>query len=185
MASACPTCGGVTSSKGACARCKKREGLRSEVNLDDEGAGETIPELDMPAPPPLVAVSAPASAATKEAPRDLATGAREGAPRSTPDLAVDAGRLLAAYGAPPRNPFDAVPYALRVHLRLAELRKEREDARAQKPHEVPLYDAALTAYDETGYTTGLAVLGSTIVATLLLVVTPLLLALLRSASAPD
>lgn len=137
----------------------------------------------MPAPPPLV--SPAAAAATAEAPRDVATGAREGAPRATPDLGVDAGRLLAGYGSPPRNPFDAVPYALRVHARLAELRREREVARSAKPHEVPLYDAALVAYDETGYTTGLAVFGSAIVVTLFLVLAPVVLAVLRSIGAPD
>lgn len=179
---ACPTCGGVTSSGSECARCRRRESKAGPVALDDaDGPPSALPELDLPPPPAIVSdVAAEAPAVAPEPPRDSATGAREGAPSPRVQLSLEAGKLLAGFGPAPENPFAAVPYALRVHARLASLRAEREAARRDKPHEVPLYDVALTAYDESGYTVGLAVLGSTVVVAVLLVVAPILLAILRS-----
>lgn len=72
-----------------------------------------------------------------------------------------------------------MPYAARVYRRLGELRVEREAARVSRPHEVALYDAALVAYDERGYATGLAVAGSVVVLLLLGLVAPLLLAIVH------
>jgi len=90
-------------------------------------------------------------------------------------VGADAVSLLAGFGSSPKGLVDAVPYALRVYRRLGDLRAEREVARATKPHEVPLYDAALVAYDEGAVTRGLAVLGSSVVVGILLVVLPLVL----------
>jgi len=171
----------VTSGAGECARCKNRD-AKARGPSDEAPASGPLPELDRPAPPPLVVV--PAEPAAPAAPRaDVATGTREAAPPPKVQLSADAARLLAAYGLPPKNPLEAVPYALRVHSRLAELRAEREKVRAERPHEVPLYDVALTVYDETGYTAGLAILGSLLVLVLLLLLAPLVLAAMRALGA--
>jgi hypothetical protein len=90
-------------------------------------------------------------------------------------VGADAVSLLAGFGSTPKGLVDAVPYAFRVYRRLGDLRADREVARATKPHEVPLYDAALVSYDEAAVTRGLALLGSSVVVGILLLVLPLVL----------
>jgi hypothetical protein len=172
MAPACPVCGSVTSEEGApCARCSP---LAPEQAASLPST-RPIPELDLG---PRAATATVTSGNAKGF-----TGAagvfRETTPAPVSLVGADEASLLGAFGRAPRNPLEAVPYAARVYRRLGELRAEREAARVSRPHEVPLYDAALVAYDERGYATGLAVAGSVVVLLLLGLVAPLLLALVH------
>lgn len=175
----CPTCGGVTSKPGSpCTRCTKRQSLPA-IDPEPEDAGP-VPEVDLPAPTPLLRPTEPLDVASFSVPRDVATGVADMAsPPPVTLLAADPARLLAGFGATPRGPVEVAAYAFRVHRRLKELRQEREIARQRKPHEVPLYDAALKAYDERAYAGGLAILGSMGVFALLLFLLPLVLRVLR------
>lgn len=172
MAPACPVCGSVTSEEGApCARC-------SPLAPPDRPAAPSarpLPELDLG---PRASTSAENVGKSK-----VSAGAagvfRETTPAPVSLVGADEASLLGAYGRAPRNPLEAVPYAARVYRRLGELRVEREAARVSRPHEVALYDAALVAYDERGYATGLAVAGSVVVLLLLGLVAPLLLAIVH------
>ena len=116
------------------------------------------------------------SFATAASRPDVPTGVSEVlAPPPLTLVGADAVSLLAGFGSTPKGFVDAVPYTLRVYRRLGDLRAEREVARATKPHEVPLYDAALVSYDEGAVTRGLAIVGSSIVVGVLLLVLPLVL----------
>lgn len=172
MAPACPVCGSVTSVDGApCARCAPL----SSPERAAAPSSRPLPELDLG---PRTAH--PAESAGKSKVSAGAAGVfRETTPAPVSLVGADEASLLGAYGRAPRNPLEAVPYAVRVYRRLGELRVEREAARVSRPHELALYDAALVAYDERGYATGLAVAGSVVVLLVLALTAPLLLALVH------
>lgn len=183
MASACPICGGVSSKpRSPCARCTKRTAsaadLATPASLDEDPASGPLPELDLPAPPPLFR---PESSEAPRAMLDVPTGVADGyTPPPVTLIAVDAVQLLAAFGPSPRGPIEAVKYTMRVYTRLGEIREEREIARKKKPHEVPLYDAALKAYDENGFTLGLAVMGTVVVLALSAFLMPIVVRVVRA-----
>jgi hypothetical protein len=74
------------------------------------------------------------------------------APAAPPSAAA----VIARYPAPPAKVIEAPGYAVRVILRQLELRANLDSLRRRRSPDVPLYEAALTAYDPKSFRLGVA-----------------------------
>jgi hypothetical protein len=68
-----------------------------------------------------------------------------------------AAAVIAKYPAPPTKITQAPTYAVRVILRQLELRTDLESLRRRRSPDVPLYEAALRAYDTRTFRLGMAI----------------------------
>jgi hypothetical protein len=74
-----------------------------------------------------------------------------------PPARPTAAAVIAKYPDPPPEVWRAPKYALRVILRQLELRSELESLRRRRSPDVPLYEAALWAYDRRTFRLGMAI----------------------------
>jgi hypothetical protein len=65
--------------------------------------------------------------------------------------------LIAKYPEPPRAVANAPVYAIKVFMRQLELRTDLESLRRRRSPDVPLYEAALKAYDPKTFRLGMAI----------------------------
>lgn len=127
--------------------------------------GEPRPPLGQPARPDaesLPPILAPALAGPKA--QDSPDAGGEGAGPSSSrtaaggDTAARTGAgaaLIARYPAPPEKLWKLPEYAGRVLLRQFELRQDLVSLRRRRSPDVPLYEAALRAYEPKAFQTGL------------------------------
>ncbi|MDB4938815.1 MAG: hypothetical protein JWP87_5787 [Labilithrix sp.] len=74
-----------------------------------------------------------------------------------PPAKPSAAAVIAKYPAPPTGIKHAPMYAVRVVMRQLELRSELESLRRRRSPDVPLYEAALRAYDAKTFRLGMAI----------------------------
>jgi hypothetical protein len=74
-----------------------------------------------------------------------------------PPAKPTAAALIAKYPPPPVKVSQAPMYAVRVVLRQLELRTDLESLRRRRSPDVPLYEAALRAYDKKTFRLGMAI----------------------------
>jgi len=118
-----------------------------------------------PAPPASVGPSVPPASRSGShtpapAPPSSAPSAGPSAPAPSAVSARPSGptpaALVARYPAPPTKVWESPVYFLRVLLRQIELRQDLTALRRRRSPDVPLYEAALRAYDKRTYVLGLA-----------------------------
>jgi hypothetical protein len=80
----------------------------------------------------------------------------EAAAEPLPPPKPSAAAIIAKYPAPPEEIYRAPRYALRVVFRQLELRSDLESLRRRRSPDVPLYEAALRAYDAKTFRLGMA-----------------------------
>lgn len=78
------------------------------------------------------------------------------APRAKPSAA----EVIAKYPAAPTKILEAPMYAIRVVIRQLELRTDLESLRRRRSPDVPLYEAALKAYEPKTFRLGMAINGA-------------------------
>src|SRR5947199_404141 len=116
----CPFCKATTAtSHGPCAKCGK---VAADHPSIAGSAGRTLPAA-APSQPEI-----PAQPPAPEPPNHAAT--------------------IAKYPAPPHAIWQAPVYAIKVILRQFELRQDLESLRRRRSPDVPLYEAALRAYEK-------------------------------------
>lgn len=74
-----------------------------------------------------------------------------------PPAKPTAAALIAKYPPPPAKVSQSAMYAVRVVLRQLELRTDLESLRRRRSPDVPLYEAALRAYDQKTFRLGMAI----------------------------
>lgn len=125
-------------------------------------AAAARPTAPQPAPPsPSSGASAPAppSDGGAHAASPPASGPRapQGVYGGAPPPARPTGAaVIAKYPAPPEKIHHAPMYAIRVVLRQLELRSDLESLRRRRSPDVPLYEAALGAYEPKTFRLGMA-----------------------------
>jgi hypothetical protein len=74
-----------------------------------------------------------------------------------PPAPPSAAAVIAKYPAPPAKVIHAPMYAVRVFMRQLELRTNLDSLRRRRSPDVPLYEAALKAYDAKTFRLGVAI----------------------------
>lgn len=117
------------------------------------GGPPSYPSAAHPAPP------APTSSARSLPAGPLGPSSRPGemAPLSGPPSRPSAASVIAKYPAPPEKIHQAPMYTIRVILRQLELRSDLESLRRRRSPDVPLYEAALKAYEPKTFRLGMAI----------------------------
>jgi hypothetical protein len=82
---------------------------------------------------------------------------QEPPPPPPPPAKPTAAAVIAKYPAPPVGIAHTPMYAARVVMRQLELRSELESLRRRRSPDVPLYEAALRAYDAKTFRLGMAI----------------------------
>ena len=119
------------------------------------------------APPPPSSRSASSSTmapdphSSGQLPSSHGNGPEDSAPQLPPEPPPPAkptpAALIAKYPIPPRSIANAPMYAIRVVMRQFELRTDLESLRRRRSPDVPLYEAALRAYDVKTFRLGMAI----------------------------
>ena len=102
------------------------------------------------------------------------------APASAPSSRLTAAAVIAKYPDPPEQIWRAPKYALQVLWRQFELRNDLESLRRRRSPDVPLYEAALKAYDPRTFTLGLAIDIAIVVVCTVLFFMPVILRFVRA-----
>ncbi len=132
-------------------------------SADGRGRSGQHPAAQQPPPPPGsegghhgFAPPAPSSSRGVEdsGPQSRSQMAPEPPP---PPAKPTAAALIAKYPPPPAKVSQAPMYAIRVVLRQLELRTDLESLRRRRSPDVPLYEAALRAYDKKTFRLGMAI----------------------------
>ena len=117
------------------------------------------------APPPPSssnATMAPSPQSSGQLPAAHGNGPQPAGVASPPALPLPPAKptpaaLIAKYPAPPAKIANAPMYAVRVVMRQLELRTDLESLRRRRSPDVPLYEAALRAYDVKTFRLGMAI----------------------------
>jgi hypothetical protein len=133
--------------RAAAAQQPASSGAPSPLTTGPPSSGQAIP----PAPPghgdPHLATHAASPNEHPGTPR-AAVAARPAKP--------SAAAMIARYPSPPTSLLGAPMYAVRVALRQIELRTDLESLRRRRSPDVPLYEAALEAYEPKTFRLGMA-----------------------------
>jgi hypothetical protein len=157
------------------AKPSRSPGAGSSGSLPSAAVPSSSPRLPAPAPPPPPPseghhgfapppsssnAGMPPASSSGRLPGDHADRAQH-APHANepppPPAKPTAAAVIAKYPAPPAGIKDAPMYAVRVVMRQLELRSELESLRRRRSPDVPLYEAALRAYDTKTFRLGMAI----------------------------
>jgi hypothetical protein len=127
--------------------------------------------LSQPPPAPSSSGAYPAASGGPPAP----AAAPAPAP-ARPSAAV----VIARYPAPPSQIWQAPKYSLQILLRQFELRSELESLRRRRSPDVPLYEAALRAYDAKTFRLGMALNAAMLTVLTFIVFLPVILRFIRA-----
>ena len=116
------------------------------------------------APPPASSsgTMAPDPHSSGQLPASHGSGPEDSAPHLAPGPPPPPAKptpaaVIAKYPAPPQSIANAPMYAIRVVMRQFELRTDLESLRRRRSPDVPLYEAALRAYDVKTFRLGMAI----------------------------
>ena len=87
--------------------------------------------------------------------------------------------VIAKYPVPPQSIANAPMYALRVVMRQFELRTDLESLRRRRSPDVPLYEAALRAYDVKTFRLGMAINFAALTVAMFIFFLPVILRFMR------
>jgi hypothetical protein len=103
-------------------------------------------------------------------------------PPPAPEPPNPAAAMVAKYPPPPRAVWEAPVYACKVLWRQFELRQDLESLRRRRSPDVPLYEAALRAYEKKSFNVGLALTIAAMVLATFIFFLPVIIRIIR---APD
>ncbi len=116
-----------------------------------------------PPPPssssPSISTMAPDPHSSGRLPASHGNGPADSAPQLPPEPPAKPtpAAVIAKYPVPPQSIANAPMYALRVVMRQFELRTDLESLRRRRSPDVPLYEAALRAYDVKTFRLGMVI----------------------------
>jgi hypothetical protein len=97
-----------------------------------------------------------------------------------PPAPPTAAEVIAKYPSPPAKVTQAPMYAVRVVMRQLELRTDLESLRRRRSPDVPLYEAALRAYDARTFRLGMAITCAALLLATVLFFMPVILRFARA-----
>jgi hypothetical protein len=138
-----------------------------------------------PPPPSSSSTMAPEPRSSGQLPASHGNGAEDSAPQLAPEpppppAKPTSAALIAKYPVPPRSIANAPVYAIRVVMRQFELRTDLESLRRRRSPDVPLYEAALRAYDARTFRLGMAITCAALLLATVLFFMPVILRFARA-----